>query len=133
MKTTRACNKLDYQRLGPYLITKQINEVAFQPDLPPHMRLHLQFHGSLLEPNASKSIRGRVIPLPPPIEFDEGAEYEVKAILDSKVVKNKLYYSVDWLGYTPADRTWKPGENHKNTKELEHAKNKLSSCDHYRQ
>ena len=95
VKTTRPCNKLDYQRLGPYLITKQINEVAFQLDLPPHMRLHPVFHVSLLEPYASNSIPGRIVPPPPPIEFDEGPEYEVKAILDSKVVKNKLYYLID--------------------------------------
>ena len=98
MKTSRTCSKVDYQRLGPYLITKQINEVAFQPDLPRHMRLHLVFHVSLLEPYASKSIPGRVFPPPPPIEFEERPEYEVKAILDSNVVKNKLFYFVDWLG-----------------------------------
>ena len=98
VKTTRPCNKLDYQRLGPYLITKQINEVPFQLDLPPHVCLHPMFHVSLLEPYASNSFLGRVVPPPPSIEFDEGPEYEVKAILDSKVVKNKLYYFVDWLG-----------------------------------
>ena len=42
----------------------------------------------------------------------------MKAILDSKVVKNKLYYFVDWLGYTLADRTWEPAENLNNTKKL---------------
>ena len=118
VKTTRPCNKLDYQRLGPYLITKQINGVAFQLDLPPHMRLHPMFHVSLLEPYTSNSIPDRVVPPPPSIELDEGPEYEVKSILDSKVVKNKLYYFVDWLGYTPADRTWEPAENLNNTKEL---------------
>mgnify|MGYP000432717838 CR=1 FL=1 len=118
MKTTRACNKLNYQRLGPYLITKQINEVAFQPDLPPHMRLHLVFHVSLLEPYASKSIPGRVIPPSPLIEFEEGLEYEVKAILDSKVVKKKLFYLVDWLGYKLPNQLWEPAENLNNTKEL---------------
>ena len=83
MKTTRPCNKLDYQHLGSYLITKQINEVYFHLDLSPHMHLHLVFHVSLLEPYASNSIPGRIVPPPPPIEFDEGPEYEVKAILDS--------------------------------------------------
>ena len=42
----------------------------------------------------------------------------MKSVLDSKVVKNKLYYFVDWLGYTPANRTWEPAENLNNTKEL---------------
>ena len=72
---------------------------------------------SLLEPYASNSIPGRIVPPPLPIEFDEG-DNEVKVIVDSKVVKNKLYYLVDWLGYTPADRTWEPAENLNNTKEL---------------
>ena len=71
-----------------------------------------------MESYASNSIRWRVVPPPPPIQFDEGPEYEVEAILDSKVVKNKVYYFVDSLGYTPADRTWEQAENLKNTKEL---------------
>ena len=115
MKTTRPCNKLDYQRPGPYLITKQINEVAFHLNLPPHMSIHPVFLVSLLEPYASNSIPDRGVPPPPPIELDEGFEYEVKSILDSKVLKNKLYYFVDWLGYTPADRTWEPAKNLNNT------------------
>ena len=83
------------------------------------MRLHPVFHVSLLEPYASNSIPDRVVvPPPPPIELDEGPKYEVKVILDSKVVKNRLYYFVDWLGYTPTDRTWEPTKKLNNTKEL---------------
>ena len=95
---------MDYQRLDSYLITKQINEVAFQLDLP-HIRLHPVFHVSLLEPYASNSIPGRVVPPPPPFEFDEGPEYEVKAILDSKVVKNKLFISlIGWVIHLRIER-----------------------------
>ena len=88
MKTTRTCNKLDYQGRGPYLVTKQIIEVAFQPNVPRHMLLHLVFHVSLLEPYASKSIPGLVIPPPPPIEFEERPNYEVKVVLDSIIPRN---------------------------------------------
>ena len=56
------------------------------------MHLHLVFHVSLLEPYVSNSIPDRGVPPPPPIELDEGLEYEVKTILDSKVVRQKLYY-----------------------------------------
>ena len=42
----------------------------------------------------------------------------MKAVLDSKIVRNKLYYLVDWLGYTPNDRTWEPAENLDNASEL---------------
>ena len=57
------------------------------------------------------SISGRVTSPPPPVEVSNGFEYEVATILDSKIVRNKLYYLVDWLGYTTNDRTWEPIEN----------------------
>ena len=52
-----------------------------------------------------------VVPPPPPLQLADGPEYEVASILDSKIVRNKLYYLVDWLGYTPSDRTWEPVDN----------------------
>ena len=73
---------------------------------------------SLLEPYISSSIPDRVVPPPPMIELVEGPEYEVSAILDSKIIRNKLYYLVDWSGYTPNDRTWEPAENVTNAPEL---------------
>ena len=48
---------------------------------------------------------------PPLIELEDGPEYEVAAILDSKIVRNKLYYLVEWLGYSPSECTWEPIEN----------------------
>ena len=70
------------------------------------MRLHPVFHNSLLEPCHTSSIPNRVVPPPPPLQLAEGPEYEVASILDSKIVRNKLYYLVDQLRYTPSDRTW---------------------------
>ena len=51
------------------------------------------------------------MPPPPPLQLADGPEYEVVSILDSKIVRNKLYYLVDWLGYTLSDRTWEPIDN----------------------
>jgi hypothetical protein len=118
VKTTRPCDKLDYQRLGPFMISHKINDVAFRLQLPPGMNLHPVFHVSLLEPCASTSIPDRVFPPPPPVYLAEGPEYEVQSILDSKIMRNKLYYLVDWLGYTPNDRTWEPAENVANAPQL---------------
>ena len=118
VKTTRPCDKLDYQRLGPFEISGQINDVAFRLDLPQGMHLHPVFHVSLLEPYVPTLIPDRDIPPPPPVELAEGPEYQVEAILDSKIMRNKLYYLVDWLGYTPNDRTWEPAENVTNAPEL---------------
>ena len=111
MKTTRPCGKLDYQQLGPFVINGKINDVAFRLDLPAHMRIHPVFHSSLLKLYHGCSIPDRVVLPPPSIQLDNGPEYEVATILDSKIVCNKLYYLVDWLGYSPSDRTWEPLDN----------------------
>ena len=88
----KPCSKLDYQRFGPYMISGKINVVTFLFDLPPHMNLHPVFHVSLLEPYTTSSILGRLTSAPPPVEVSNGTEYEVVAILNSKIVRNKLYY-----------------------------------------
>jgi hypothetical protein len=118
IKTTRPCRKLDYQRFGPCVISGKINDVTFRLDLPPHMCLHLVFYVSLLEPNTSNSILGRVSTPLPPVKVSNGSEYEVVAILDSKLIGNRLHYLVDWLGYTPNDRTWEPAENLQNASDM---------------
>ena len=74
MKTTRPCDKLDYQCLSPFIISNQINDVAFRLDLPPHMHLHPVFNLSLLEPYIGSSILDRVVLPPPPIQLVDGLE-----------------------------------------------------------
>ena len=103
IKTTRPCAKLDYQRFGPYMITRKISDVAFRLGLPPHTHLHPMSCVSRLEPYTTSSIPGRLTNPPPPVEFWEGPEFEVVAILDSKIMCNKLYYLVDWVVNTPND------------------------------
>ena len=105
MKTTKPCDKLDFERLGSFVISHQVNEVAFRLDLPSHMCLHPVFHVSLLEPWTSSSIPSQVVPPPPPLQLGKGPEYEVEAILDSKVIQNKLYYLVNWLGLNMGTRS----------------------------
>ena len=111
IKTTRPCDKLDYRRLGPFRILEKINDVTFRLDLPLQLRIHPIFHSSFLEPYQGNTILNRIRPPPPPIELEAEPEYEVSAILDSKIIRNKLYYLVDWLGYSPSDCTWELIEN----------------------
>ena len=107
---------MDYRRLGPFRIIRKINDVTFCLDLPPQLRIHPVFHSSLLE--RYQGILNRITPPPAPIELEAGPEYEVVAILDSKLDHNKLYYLVDWLGYSPSGRTWEPVENVANARAL---------------
>ena len=85
IKTMRPCYKLDYQYFRPYVISSKINDVAFHLP-PPHPVLHV----SLLDPYTPSSIPDHVISPPPPVEVFDGSEYEVAAILDSKIIHNKL-------------------------------------------
>ena len=106
MKTTQPYDKLDYRRLGSFCIHGKINDVIFCLDLPPQLRIHSVFHISLLEPYQDNTILDRITQPPPSIELEDGPEYEVAAILDSKIVCNKLHYLVDWLEYSPSECTW---------------------------
>jgi hypothetical protein len=118
VKTTRRCDKLDHQCLGPFVISAQISDVTYRLNLPPSSRLHLVFHCSLLEPCVASTIPNRITPPPPSVQLLDGPEYEVSAILDSKISHGKLYYLVDWLGYGPHDRTWEPPDHLVNAQAL---------------
>jgi hypothetical protein len=51
-------------------------------------------------------------PPPPPIITDEGEEYVVEEIMDSKLSRGKLKYLVKWEGYpNPTEWTWEPEES----------------------
>ena len=53
-----------------------------------------------------------------PLEEIKGElEYEVEEILDSKIVRGKLKYLVNWVGYGPEERTWENVKNVENVKE----------------
>ena len=118
IKTNRPSDKLDYKRLGPFKIIKQINPVTFRLQLPGHVKIHNVFHVSLLEPYSRNSIPNRISEPPPIVEVEDHAEYEVNKILDSRIWHRKLQYLVDWKGYSPSDQSWEPAINLANSKEL---------------
>ena len=86
------------------------------------------FHVSLLEPYTTSSILSRLTTPPPPVELLEGPEFKVAAVLDSKIVRNKLYYLVDWLCYTPNDQSWEYAANLSNAAELVTAFHRQYPC-----
>ena len=112
--TKRPSKKLDHKRLGPFPIAKKVSSHAFRLTLPHGMRfLHPVFHVSLLEPHHVNTIPNRVQPPPLPVEVDGHTEYEVAAILDSRIRRRRLEYLVQWKGYenTAESTTWEPSDH----------------------
>ena len=100
------CAKLDYKRLGPFPVRREINPVAYELELPLSLRIHPVFHTSLLEKVKFNKFSGRQHAQPPPIQVDEEEEYMVEEILDSRIAHGRLEYFVDWEGYPPSERCW---------------------------
>jgi len=70
------------------------------------MKIHDVFHISLLEPYSPNTIPGHQQDPPPPVIVEDEAEYEVNKVLDSKILRRKLFYLVDWKGSSPSEHSW---------------------------
>ncbi|MBW0511086.1 hypothetical protein O181_050801 [Austropuccinia psidii MF-1] len=77
------------------------------------------FHISLFEPVKTSKVPNRHQEPPPPIIIEE-EEWEVSQILDSKLKRGKLWYLVEWKGYSqdPERSTWEPTESLNHCPEL---------------
>ena len=112
--STRPSSKLDVRRLGPFPVLGQIGTSSYRLELPASVKLHPVFHVSLLEPYHANSFPGRVVAPPPPVVVDGAPHHEVATVLDSKFVRGRLFYLVDWVGYDESERSWEPADNMEN-------------------
>ena len=106
IKSKRPSPKLTPKRYGPFPITHVIGTHAYRLLLPPTWRLHDVFHVSLLSLAHPDPIPGRQPSEPPPDDIEGDEEYEVERILDSRLVRRKLEYLVQWKGYDEGSDTW---------------------------
>ncbi|MBW0470098.1 hypothetical protein O181_009813 [Austropuccinia psidii MF-1] len=67
---------------------------------------------SLLESVKTSTILNWHQEPPSPIIIEEEEEWEVSQILDSKLKRRKLWYLVEWKGFSqdPERSTWEPAE-----------------------
>jgi len=100
IKTRRPNKKLDYQKLGPYKITKKHNNIIYELAIPGKTRIHKTFHISLLEP-VPKGLREQAYEE----ELLDNA-YDAEKLLDQKEENGKTYYLVRWEDYGPEDDSW---------------------------
>ncbi|MBW0544737.1 hypothetical protein O181_084452 [Austropuccinia psidii MF-1] len=82
--------------------------------------LHPFLQVSLLELVKTSTNPNRHQEPPPPIIIGEEEEWEVSQILDSKLKGGKIWYFVEWKGFSqhPERSTWEPTESLKNCPEL---------------
>jgi hypothetical protein len=105
--------------IGPFPVTKVINNVAYRIHLPVGLRCHNVFHVNLLE----KYIEGVTkTPLPLPEVIDDTPEWEVEKILEHKTTgkqrHKKTWYLIRWKGFDATYDTWEPEKNLTNCSQL---------------
>jgi hypothetical protein len=108
IKTTRPSQKLSHRYLGPYSVDRRVSKHAYRLRLPRAMgRTHPVFHVVKLLPAPKDPVEGRQAPTPPHPEIVDGEpEYELEAILDSRIYRRKLQYLVAWKGYGYEEHSW---------------------------
>lgn len=108
IQTTRPSRKLAHNRLGPYIIDKQVNSNAYRLRLPRSMsRLHPVFNVVKLTPAPEDPIPTRhSSPPPDPVIVDDQEEWEVEHILDSRIHRRRLQYLIKWKGFGTEHNTW---------------------------
>ncbi|MBW0529830.1 hypothetical protein O181_069545 [Austropuccinia psidii MF-1] len=121
IKTTRPTKKPSERWLGPFEVIKKIGSHAYHLKLPLQWKsVHPVFHVSLLEPIKQSSIPNSSQLPPPPVSVVEQEEWEVPQVLDSKLKRGKLWYLVEWKGFSedPKRTTWEPASNLANSPDL---------------
>lgn len=112
IKTKRPSDKLDWKKIGPFLIKRKISNINYELSLPDGMKIHPIFHISLLEKAPDDSA------LATRITIDNTTEYEVERILKARGNTKKREYLIKWKGYPNSENTWEPIKNLKNCSDL---------------
>ena len=108
IKTKRPSDKLDWKKIGPFLIKRKISNTNYELALPDGMRIHPIFHISLLEKAPDD------ITVTTDIVVENNDEYEIEKILKARGSIKKREYLIKWKGYPNSENTWEPIKNLEN-------------------
>ncbi|MBW0563567.1 hypothetical protein O181_103282 [Austropuccinia psidii MF-1] len=106
IKTTRTTRKLSERWLGPFPILKKVSTHAYHLKLLSQWEsIHPPFQISLLEPFKTSTILNWHEEPPPPIIIEEEEEWKVSQIPHSKIKRRKLWYLMEWKGFSEDPET----------------------------
>jgi hypothetical protein len=94
VRTTHPTRKLDWKRLGPFQVRKQMSPYAYELELLASIRIHQVQPVSLLDPVVEDTLGGQVVLPPPSVEVKGEEEYQVSSIKDSRVYRIQLQYFI---------------------------------------
>ena len=99
--------------IGPYIVLTKTSIDTYRLQLPIGLKLHPEFHTSLLKPYIQDSDRQR---MNKPNEGMLGAggvteAFLIDDIIGHKKMKKKIYYHVKWLGFPTEYDTWEEHAN----------------------
>ena len=122
LQITSRIKKLNPKFIGPYRISRMINEVAAQLELPASMKIQNVFHVSKLKLAKQTDLfpNRAVLSKPPPViaaDNDKKSEWEVDKITDKRKYRNRIEYKVQWRGYDKNESTWEPISNLHNSRQ----------------
>ncbi|MBW0539095.1 hypothetical protein O181_078810 [Austropuccinia psidii MF-1] len=101
IKTTRPTKKLSERWLGPFEVIKKIGSHAYHLKFPQQWQsVHPVFHVSLLEPVKKSTLPNQHQLKPPQVLLEKLQEWEVAQVLDSKLKRGRLWYLVEWKGFS---------------------------------
>ncbi len=117
LNTTRPSRKLEQKKLGPYEVIAVPTKNAITLKLPKTLSIHPTISTHRTEKANQPTIPGQQVLPPPPVRIRGEEEYEVEAVLDSRMRRGQLEYLVQWKGYTAEHNSWEPEGNLENAPE----------------
>jgi len=98
--------KLNNKSIKPFKIKRNIKELSYKLDLLKEMQIHSVFHVFMLQ-CCNQFIPLQIIKMS--VESDE--EYQVKNILEKRMISRKTHYLIKWKRYNTSENTWELTEN----------------------
>jgi hypothetical protein len=106
IKTKRPTENLDHTLFGPFVLKRKVGQSAYEPELPPRMKIHPVGYVALLEPCRESIDRTSKQGTPLPDEVDDQPSYVFGRIVDIRYygtpkgifTKHFVQYMVVWAG-----------------------------------